>query len=753
MNWTNIHLLWRREMIDQLRDRRTLFTVVVLPLLLYPLLGISLIQITQFFRERPSTVWVAGVKHVADHVPLMDGDKLHPRWATQVESNSMQVVVEPDLPPWLDLSDDVSAASPTLSGDAIERARQAMVQHQAQAAVFFWQPDATAPDAERALTIYVLVNSANDASVVAARRIDSILRRWKGAVIEDNLLQQQVARQTWQILPIHTQELAAAHTQRAAIWSKILPMILVLWCLTGAFYPAVDVCAGEKERGTFETILSSPANRAEIAWGKLLTVTTFSSATALLNLASLTITALFVTHRMGGAAVGSWGQLGLPPWSCWLWIPLVIAPIALFLSAASLAAAAFARSSKEGQYYLVPLIMISMPMMMLTLVPSAHLELGTSLIPVTGMMLLMRGLIEGRYAEVLPYAAPVCLVMLLCIWGSIRWVIMQFNSESVLFRASERFGVGLWIRRMLQERGWSPTIGQAMLCFVVILLAKFFLSFSLDIPADWQGFSVQTVTILLAAIAVPAILMAVVLTKSPRRSLKLDRFRASYVAAGAFLGLALHPAFMWVSQIVMAVYPPSEGLVHMNQVMGELFAQAPSPWALLLVVAVFPAISEEIAFRGFILSGWQRLKRQTGAILVSAFCFGAAHAIFQQSIMAFAVGLVLGILAVRSGSLIPCIVYHAVHNALAVAMSAHSPVDLAHWWPIWERQAVDGGLAYRFWPALAMVGCGVVLLSWIWNHGGDEQSQTNESAIEPRSILRSSWSWLRGVAQTAWPRR
>ena len=73
----------------------------------------------------------------------------------------------------------------------------------------------------------------------------------------------------------------AEHSQQQALmWSKILPFVLFIWALTGAFYPAVDLCAGEKERGTLETLLSSPALRTEIVWGKLLTVMTFSAATA-----------------------------------------------------------------------------------------------------------------------------------------------------------------------------------------------------------------------------------------------------------------------------------------------------------------------------------------------------------------------------------------------------------------------------------------------------------------------------------------
>src|SRR4029078_5968153 len=85
---------------------------------------------------------------------------------------------------------------------------------------------------------------------------------------------------------------------KAAAWSKLLPFVLLLCALTGAFYPAIDLCAGEKERGTLETLLSSPAERIEIVWGKLLTIMIFSMTTALLNLLSMTITGTSVTHPL-----------------------------------------------------------------------------------------------------------------------------------------------------------------------------------------------------------------------------------------------------------------------------------------------------------------------------------------------------------------------------------------------------------------------------------------------------------------------
>src|SRR5262249_25422262 len=111
--------------------------------------------------------------------------------------------------------------------------------------------------------------------------------------------------------------------------------------------------AGEKERGTLETLLSSPAERIELVWGKLLTIMLFSMATAVLNLASLGITGSLILSQMP--------NLGAPPGLSILWLLIALVPVAALFSALCLALAALARSTKEGQYYLMPLVLLTMP--------------------------------------------------------------------------------------------------------------------------------------------------------------------------------------------------------------------------------------------------------------------------------------------------------------------------------------------------------------------------------------------------------
>src|SRR5213082_688595 len=99
---------------------------------------------------------------------------------------------------------------------------------------------------------------------------------------------------------------------------RIFPFMLVMWSLAGALYPAVDLCAGEKERGTMETLLISPASREEIVWGKFLTIWVFSAATALLNLLSMGLTTWFFV-RLGDLVTF---RLTFLVWSAILLLPL-----------------------------------------------------------------------------------------------------------------------------------------------------------------------------------------------------------------------------------------------------------------------------------------------------------------------------------------------------------------------------------------------------------------------------------------------
>jgi len=152
--------------------------------------------------------------------------------------------------------------------------------------------------------IYVFRNSAHDKSNIAAETFGKVLLNWQKEIAFQVLAEKEVDVEMLDTFTPVYSDVADSEQKQAATWSKILPFIILIWSLTGAFYPAVDLCAGEKERGTFETLLSSPALRSEIAIAKLLTVMAFSMTTSILNLLSMGITGLFVVSRMSASMGG-----------------------------------------------------------------------------------------------------------------------------------------------------------------------------------------------------------------------------------------------------------------------------------------------------------------------------------------------------------------------------------------------------------------------------------------------------------------
>jgi sodium transport system permease protein len=733
MNLSNVKLIYAREMRDQLRDRRTLFLIAVLPLLLYPLLGMSFFQLSQFLRNNASKVLVLGESQLihSDWLPpLITEDRFVSSWFASVdERNSLQIIRPQEM--W------TKEEIPQESERRLEAAREAIEQGQVQVVLYFpegfdkrletvrsalmdreangLEPDQTAvPEPE------IFYNSANEKSRIAQLRVEAVLRDWRAAVTQTNLRDSNVPIGATTPFTLKQQDVAREQQRTAAVWSKILPFILFIWALTGAFYPAIDLCAGEKERGTLETLLVSPAERREIVWGKLLTIMSFSIVTALLNLCSMGLTAKFVLHQFQEiASVPGAGGLSLPPLTSVMWLVIALLPIAAFFSAMCLACAAFARSTKEGQYYLMPLLLVIMPLMMLPLSPGVELNLGNSLIPVTGVVLLLRAVIEGQYWQALPYLAPVVGVTLGCCLLAIRWAEDQFNRESVLFRESERLDLGRWITHVFRDRAATPSLAQGLLCIAVVLIVQFFVNLSLSAKpgagSDFHSLAQMLFISQVVCIALPVALMTLLFTRKPARTLLLDRLpRLSHIVVAAVLAVLMFPLGQQLSQWVQKLYPFSAEVQEQIAALGNTLDDAPNWWLPFVLIGLLPAICEEIAFRGFVLSGLRHLGHKWWAICISAAAFGMAHFILQQKISAAAVGLVIGLLAVQTGSLVPCMVFHAIFNSLTlITAKLAENIDLAvKKYPVLERIVrTDNEGLFQPW---VMVACGAGAISAIW---------------------------------------
>ncbi len=725
MNWANVRLVLRREVKDQLRDRRTLFTMLVLPLLLYPLLGATFVQISQFMQEHPTRIRVLGAADLPVAPKLLDGERFDAAVCSESINRLLELTIDETVPADVQARGvrevaeqeiragkfDAVVYVPPSFGEQLDRFREQLVEYRQRNATEDFELQVPEPE--------IFVNSASDKSRIAYDRVNEILRGWREGIVRENLVKSNIPAAATEPFKLTGIDVSEEVRRRAAIWSKILPFVVLIWALTGAFQPAVDMCAGEKERGTLETLLSSPVRRVEIVWGKMLTVMMFSLGTAVLNLLSMGATGTFIMGQMENlATVSPTMQFGPPPVAAMCWLLLALVPAAALFSALSLAIAAFARSSKEGQYYLMPLLLVTLPLMLLPMLPAAELDMGTSLMPITGLMLLLPTPMAAQYAEAGLYALPVVGVTMLGCLLSIRWAIDQFNNESVLFRESEQWSLRLWFQHVLKTRQATPTFAAAMLCGILILLIRFFGGFVFPTVTSWGQMAWVTTFSQLVMIVVPAVGLTYLLTRSPRQTLLLAMPKPLSLPAAVLLAIFLHPAFLWMGEGIKHVYPISEDALTQLEPLSAALASA-SLWSVLLVIAVVPAICEELAFRGFILSGLRSAGHRWRALVISSFLFGITHSILQQSISAFVVGLVIGYIAMQTGSILPGMLYHFTHNALAVLLSRLTPEHLGEY-PFLRaffRAAADGqAILYDWGTVFLSAAAAAILLYWLRSH-------------------------------------
>lgn len=752
---STVMLVYVREMRDQLRDRRTIFTIAVLPLVLYPLVGSVLLQVAQFTQEHPTSVCLIGAEHLPTHPPLIappagaaatgDGEAEHASGEAASGSASKGVMTGRFVASLDEESEGIHLVMHPLAADADPDRVRAEAEEWVRSDLYhivlmvpenFASADGEAPIGAAAgqgdeAALQVFYNVASDPSRVAHERIIRVLSAWRDQWVRQRLDARGLDSALFRPFDVATVDVAPDATREAAFWSKLLPFVMLVWAMTGAFYPAIDLVAGEKERGTLETLLCSPALRSEIVIGKLAAVTTFSTLTALLNVCSMLVTSVFVFRQV--IPLGPDGEaMGMPPLVPMLWLLVALFPLSALFSALALAIAAMARSSKEGQYYLMPLMMVSLPLVLLPLLPGTTLNPGTSLIPVTGMFLLTRALVEGQYWSAIIHLPLVIGVTLLCLWMATRWARRQFEDETVLFRGGEQWNLGGWVRHLWRDREGAATVGQALMCATVILVGMFFAKLVVTSgPSDWAGVTKLVLLPQIGLILAPTLLMACVLTRSMRQSLRIRRPAVLSLPVAILLGLTLHPAYMALGQLIQQIYPLSDAALEALGPFEQLVNAAPL-WQVVLVLAVIPAICEELAFRGFMFSGLVRDHGRLRAIIGTSVLFGMSHGVLQQSMAATVMGVLLGWIALRTGSILPGLLVHLTNNALSVSLGRLAASDAP--WVRYFITAEGGEPAYRIeWVLLA--GCIAVIclvyFSVVRSCDPAELEPDDEEALEP----------------------
>lgn len=627
------HIVWTiffKELLDTLRDRRTLFMMIGVPVLLYP--GIILLSLQ-----------VAVMQH--EHL----------------ERTVSRVVIDSEWPQvrlWLQ---DVPKIKLVESADPEADLNAGEVQ------VLVRTPnlDPTAIDQNRSARVHLLYDATNFESLDGALRVKTALDDTGERLLEARLAEAGLSNAY--ITPLHVEQVNVAPPAKTTgnLLGLTLPLLIVIMIALGAFYPAVDLTAGEKERGTFETLLSTPATKLDIVLGKFFAVCTLAIFTGLLNLGSMGATFAVTLGQMKPMFEDDFALEFALPITSVAWIVFILLPLGGLISAVMMSIAVYARSFKDAQNYVTPFFLLLMLPAMLAALPGAELTLASACVPILNVVLLFRALMTDT--DTLTLTLTVLGSTVVYAMLALAFATWLFHREDVVL--ADKTPPLFARRRRESALHPAPSYGSVMALYTLMLAMLVFVGPQLQAVHLIGGILlVQWGLILL-----PSLLFV-----------KLGRLDAYAVlslrepAARAWLGTLLLGAGGILLLIEIGVL--NNRLLPAPQAMEEffrtLFAQEQSEgaglWVLLLTIAVTPAICEEVLFRGVLLSGMRDRLPKAASILVVGLLFGAYHLTIFKLLPTASIGMLLTYVCLRSGSIFPGMLLHACINGFSVLIVTNS---------------------------------------------------------------------------------
>jgi sodium transport system permease protein len=404
MSMHSIGVVYRKELTEALRDRRTLISTIVVPLLLFPVMSVGFASVAAMLvgkakEEAPKIMILGGTDSpavVADLKKLEKIDIVPPaeNWKDQVINKEVRAVV--DIPQG-------------------------------------FEPD-VAQQKEETIKIYTYGGELK--SSIAADKIEKQLNEYRDTVVKDRLAAKNLPVAVLKPFDVKQQNVAPPEKVGAAAIGGLIGYMVILLCMTGAMYPAMDLTAGEKERGTMETILSSPISRTDLVLGKFSLVLSASLATAALSVTSMAVSFWVADHfhafRVGDTSDANTLQLQIH-WTAALSVFLMALPIAVLFSAVLFTIALFAKTYKEAQSYLTPMTFLVIIPAVAAMLPGIDLTPKLAFVPILNVSLLCKELIASTYH----WNYIVIIFVSTCVYAAAALfiAIKMFQRESVLFRS------------------------------------------------------------------------------------------------------------------------------------------------------------------------------------------------------------------------------------------------------------------------------------------------------------------------------
>lgn len=622
MNGKIIKQLFKKEMLDVLRDKKTVLMMVVVPLVIYPLIMILSMGIMSSVSQEmaKSTYNVAvGGEYREEYIRLLKETESEEYSFNIVESDTKET----------DLQNgkiDLYIVAKDVIGEE-------------QVSVFY-----LSASTKSSYALNIVLDKIEERS---QKKTDELL-------VEAGLDPEGILKP----IKISYLDHSTAEESTGSLLGSILPFMLVVSILMGTMYPAIDTTSGEKERGTLETVLTLPVTSKELIFSKFMAVGLFGIASALLNLISMCGVMAYMLNMMETMGAGVFGQISVgkfvPPVIIGV---LCVLAFAIFVSALSMCVCAFAKSYKEANNYITPVTLVVMLASFVSIIPNIELTKTMSLVPVVNLCLLLRDLLVFKFN----YLNILLVLFSNIIYGIVAVLILGriYNSESIMFGDGQS-GIQIFEKRSNMKKGGVPTLGDAGFVIVIMALVYLYVGSSLQLKYGSLGLVLSQ----LLFIAVP-LLITLYTKKSVKETFNLGLCKPKKLLGGVLLGIGTIGWALVISAISTSIFKESAAASQQG-----LEGYFPNSFLLgLLIMAVTPAICEEMFFRGYVFSALKNKLKLITAILLNAALFGVFHMSLAKFLTTAFLGGMIAYIGHKTKSIFPGMLVHFMNNAFAcVAM-------------------------------------------------------------------------------------
>lgn len=622
--------IFKKEMIDILRDKKTIFMMIILPLLLYPILmvGASSIMSMSINKMEQTTVNIAFNNNPSDNLINILNK------TNEYDEAKVNIIKVDDYKEALD-NETLDAYVEINENNDIQSYK-------------------------------IYTNSSKNNSYTAEKRIKEALDKYKEEIVEMNLAQEGLdAQKTLEPITCETLDIAKNEEIAGNILGQILPFILIIGVLLGSIYPAIDVMAGEKERGTLETLFTLPISNLELVMGKYMAVSFCAVVTAFLNIISILISIGFMTLTAGIA-----NEMGIPKFDFTQMIfPGIITMIciglfAMVVSAISMCVCSLAKSFKDAQNYITPVMLIIMIPSYVSMIPNIELDGFTSTIPVVNISLLIKSVLSFKFD--LNLIAIVFVSNFVFMILSVLLLSKMFNSEEILFGNNRSFS--FLEKRSNIKKGTMPTISDGAILYAVGLVLLIYVGSLVQLKFKMAGLAITQVMI----ICLP-LLFAYYIKTDFKKTFSLRKINLKQILGGILIWMGGFVLINLITQITLYLFPQN---MEVAEALTDAIIIKDNLVLNLAIVALMPAICEEIFFRGFIFTSFKGKSSSKIAIITSGILFGFMHMDFLRIIPTSILGIIFAYTVYKSESIFIAMILHFINNSIAVLVSHYPNSEL-----------------------------------------------------------------------------